>query len=420
MGGRHFTGGYTASAVWKPTFRAPAKIAATSARSYDSWMAQTFAERFGRPAEVRAYAPGRIEFIGNHLDYNGGTVVGAAIDRGIEVAAGPRHDRWCHLFSQAFDEEVRVSIDDLEAYSGQSSWARYPAAVLFTMRRENLPISRGCDLLISSDLPAGAGLGSSAALELATAYAVAVMNEVELTRARMVQICRRAENEVVGMPCGILDQAVSAFGAPNHLVVIDCLTENIHPLALPPGAHLWMVNSNTHHALVDSAYARRHRECAEAFAILKGVDPSVPCLARISPERVRAERHRLSELQYRRALHVSEEQLRVEQAVAALHLGDLYSLGVLLTTSHRSSQRLFENSSPELDYLVDHLTSAKGVYGARLSGGGFGGTVLALTDQAFAESGRVKEMAAGYEQRFGRGVQIEHTHAGPGATILEA
>ena len=381
-------------------------------------MAQTFLERFGRSAEVRAYAPGRIEFIGNHLDYNGGTVLGAAIDRGIEVAVAARNDRWCHLFSQAFGEEVRVSLDGLKALGGQSPWANYPLGVLSTLRNEGLTITRGFDLLVSSDLPAGAGLSSSAALELATAYALVALNGLDVTRERLVQICRHAENEFVGVPCGILDQGVSSFGTLDHLVLIDCFTETFARVPMPPGGHLWILNSNTRHALVDSAYAQRRRECAEAFAVLRDAEPSVPCLARISPPQVRAQRHQLSESQYRRALHVSEEHVRVDHAVEAMCRCELRSLGRLLTASHRSSQRLFENSSPELDYLVDQLASTEGVYGARLSGAGFGGTVLALTNHTFGESSAVGRIAANYEQRFGRKVQIEPTRASRGAIIL--
>jgi galactokinase len=381
-------------------------------------IAPRFAERFGRSPEIQAYAPGRIEVLGNHVDYNGGNVLGAAIDRGITVAIALRTDVRARVFSESLGEDVTVSLPGLQPFTGRHSWANYPLGVRATMERDGFAVTRGFDLFVSSTLPAGAGMGSSAAFAVATAYALAALHGLELDRKRMVQICHRAETDFVGMPCGILDQAVSVFGAPNQLVQINCLTQTFNRIALPSGCHLWIIDSNKRHALVNSAYSQRRRECEEAFAILGSAIPSAVCLAQVAPEQVRAHDNVLTDVQYKRALHVTGENLRVAQAVEALHHGNLESLGALLSASHRSSQTLFENSCPEQDYLVDQLISQDGVFGARLSGGGFGGSVVALTNDTFGTSGAITGIADGYEKTFGRKVTVYHTQAGRGAMVL--
>jgi galactokinase len=382
-------------------------------------VASIFGKRFGRLPAIQAYAPGRIELIGNHVDYNGGSVLGVALDRGITVAMAARTDKRARIFSESLEEEITVSLDDLRPFAARHSWADYPLGVFLTLREEGFAISGGFDLLVSSDLPAGAGMGSSAALSVATAYALTALHSFEIDQKELLRICCRAENEFVGMPCGILDQGVSIFGAPGHLVKIDSLTQRISRIPLPPRVQLWIIDSNRKHALVSSAYAERRRECEEVFAILRSVIPSAVCLAYISVKQVRAYHHLLTDSQYKRARHVTEENARVAQAVSALQEGNLVALGKLLISSHRSSQNLFENSSAEQDYLVDQLISEPGVFGARLSGGGFGGAVVALTDEAFGKGGATPRIANGYEITFGRKLSGCRIQASQGARVIE-
>ncbi|HEY5777928.1 MAG TPA: galactokinase, partial [Terrimicrobiaceae bacterium] len=339
---------------------------------------QLFERTFGRSPEARAYAPGRIEFIGNHTDYNGGCALGAAVDRGITVAIATRSDGECHFVSESMTGEVVAALDNVTPLANPFAWVNYPLGVIHVMRQEGLPVERGMDLAVASSLPAGAGMSSSAAFELATAYGLAALNGFDVDRKKMVQVCRRAENEFVGMPCGILDQGTSAFGAPDHLVHVDCLTETFTRVPMPTSCHLWIFNSNKKHSLVDSKYSERHRECSEAFETLRRAEPKAACLAHVSPSTVRAQQRELGEVRFKRALHITEENVRVKEAVEALTNGRLKVLGALLTASHQSSRTLFENSCAELDYLVERLTDLPGVYGARLTGGGFGGAVMAL------------------------------------------
>jgi galactokinase len=266
--------------------------------------------------------------------------------------------------------------------------------------------------MVMSDLPPGAGLSSSAAIELASELAFLAATRQDPPRETVVKVGRHAENNFVGVPCGILDQGVSGFGRKDHLVFIDCRGPRFDTVPLPPGAHFWIFNTHTKHALVDGLYAERHRECMEAARTL-----GVKLLADASPAMVLAAEAKLSPIAFKRARHIVEEIARVDACVVALRHGDLRAVGGLLTASHRSSQRFFENSTPELDCLVDALVATPNVYGARLTGGGFGGAVMALTSAEFGET-EARTVAATYAQRFGAAPDILHTQTGDGAALV--
>ena len=224
-------------------------------------IAALFSDVFGSPPEVLGAAPGRIEFIGNHTDYNGGKVLGAAIDRHVKVAVSRRADRQVHLRSVVEPQPVECSLDALRPLESGGLWANYPLGVLVGLMEAGMEVPTGLNLLVTSDLPTGAGLSSSAAIELATAMALCGLHRFSLPREHLVALCRRAENHFVGMPCGILDQGVSCFGEPDHLVLIDCRDLTFTTVPLPPGVHFWIFNTNVKHRLVESLYALRHREC---------------------------------------------------------------------------------------------------------------------------------------------------------------
>jgi galactokinase len=377
-------------------------------------LVRLFEETYGRAPTVVTRAPGRIEFIGNHTDYNGGTVLGAAIDRGVWVAAGPAAAGRLRFFSQNAPEVVEVAAGSAppQRLEGRNSWANYPLGVWAQFRLFGLKAPEGLDYCAMSDLPAGAGLSSSAAIELASALAFAELAGIRPDRETLVQLARRAENEFVGVPCGILDQGVSGFGREDHLVFIDCRGPTFATVPLPAGVHFWVFNTHTKHALVDGLYAARHRECMEAARAL-GVAQLVDATAAA----VEAARGRLSPETYRRARHVVEEIARVAAVRTALQHGHLVEVGRALTASHRSSQTLFENSTEELDFLVDTLTAQPGVFGARLTGGGFGGAAMALTDGSF-DASRAGIVRAAYADRFGTGPEALHLKTGPGAAVL--
>ena len=216
------------------------------------------------------------------------------------------------------------------------------------------------------------------------------------------------------MPCGILDQGVSGFGKKDHLVFIDCRGPRFELVPLPPGTRFWVFNTHVKHALIDGLYATRHRECLEAAAAL-----GVALLADVTPAQFKRDQARLSEIGRRRARHVIEEIDRVARARAALDRGDLAEVGRLLTASHRSSQTLFENSTPELDLLVDTLAAMPHVHGARLTGGGFGGAVMAFTDAEFSRE-QAAEVVAVYSRRFGSRPDVLPCGTGDGAAMVGA
>ncbi len=377
-----------------------------------SRLIEKFRATFGRAPQWIARAPGRIEFIGNHTDYNGGTVLGAALDRSIWVALSLRDDGSRRFASDQRDDIITLPAARLEKQHGPASWVNYPLGVLAALPEFSLRAPMGFDYLAMSDLPVGAGLSSSAAIELASALAFLAATGQSPDRETLVKIGKHAENNFVGVPCGILDQGVSGFGRKNSLVFIDCRGPHFSTVPLPAGAHFWIFNTHTKHALVDGLYAARHRECMEAAKTL-----GVELLVDVTPAAVRAAEQALSPVAFRRARHIVEEIARVDAMVLALRAGDLGTVGKLLTASHRSSQTLFENSTPELDFLVTALTATPHVFGARLTGGGFGGAVMALTSEKFSEA-NARAISAAYEKEFSARPDILHTQTGDGAELI--
>lgn len=374
-----------------------------------------FKSAFSAVPEQLAFAPGRIEFIGNHTDYNGGLVMGAAVTEGITVGVSKRTDRKISLISDAAAQVV-TSLDEIKPLEGDASWTNYPMGVTKVLLDAGMQMDVGYNIAVTSTLPAGAGMSSSAAFELATAYALAALYGYETDKAGFARIGRKAENDFVGMPCGILDQGVSAFGVFNSLVSIDCATETFSTKEMPTGGHFWIFNSNKKHALVDSAYADRFKECHDALAIVQTY-PDAETLSQVSEAQLRSCKDELGDLLFRRALHIVGENARVREVEAALKNSDLDAVGFAITASHHSSRDNFENSIEQLDFLVDTVTQMDNVYGARLTGGGFGGAIMAFTSAEFGQE-QAEKVADAYKAKFGMDATIIHTRAGDGAHLL--
>ena len=379
-------------------------------------LTEKFEKVFGRQPEIVTCAPGRIEFIGNHTDYNGGTVLGAAIDRGVVVALARRSDGIRNFHSTYTGATVSLPAAGAPAkQTGEASWTNYPLGVLDALPHFRLRAVEGFDYLADSDLPAGAGLSSSAAIELASTLAFLGATDQTPDRETVVNVCKHSENNFVGVPCGILDQGVSGFGQAGHLVHIDCAGPAFSTVPMPAGVGFWIFNTHTKHALVDGLYAERHQECMQAAAAI-----GVKLLAEVSEhelkERVLCGNH-VPPPAFNRALHVVTEIARVDGVVQALKAGDIAQVGQLLTASHRSSQHLFQNSTPELDFLVDNLVDSPGVLGARLTGGGFGGAVMALAGPGFGLE-QAEAVAASYAAKFGARPDVLRVSTGDGARVL--
>lgn len=348
-----------------------------------------------------SFAPGRIEFLGNHLDYNGGTVLGMAVNAGISCWGIPREDHSITLTSEGFKRVTLLGeLDCIEKQSGHYGWANYPLGILQELKNRKLAPEKGFHLYFSSSLPIAVGLSSSAALELATALTLLQLAKKELPRHELVSLCRDAENKFVGMPCGILDQGTSAFGENNSLVKIDCAEESYETIDLPARTQAWIFDTGIKHDLVDSLYSVRHQECKDALSIIQDKGSDITCLSMIEKEVLKDAD--LKEKLFKRATHVCDEQARVNQFCKGLESGmPPESLGKLLQESHQSSSQYFENSCEELDYLAGLLNGHRNVHGARLTGGGFGGAVMAWTQDLFNAT-EAQAISDEFQKRFDR------------------
>jgi galactokinase len=358
-------------------------------------VAGAFRELTGRdPAGVWA-APGRVNLIGEHTDYNDGFVLPAAIDRLVAVAAGRREGGRLRLWSlqsgpPADLELARVGPGRVDG------WAAYPAGVAWALGQAGVGVG-GTDLVVDGDVPAGSGLSSSAALECATATALADLHGAGLDRPALAALARRAENEVVGVPSGVMDQMVAMLGRAGHALFLDTRSLATEQVPLPLEAArrcLLVIDTRAGHRLVDGAYADRKAACEAAAATL-----GVAALRDATLEQVEAAAGALGDPGLRRARHVVSENARVLSAVELLRAGDLDGLGPLLAASHASLRDDYEVSSPELDTAVEAAVDA-GAVGARMTGAGFGGSAIALvaTDRAGQVADRVGEAfaAAGF------------------------
>ena len=364
------------------------------------------AELSGHAARWRAAAPGRVNLIGEHTDYNQGWVLPMAIDRYIAMAAAPGVPGQIRVRSLAMAEERSLSLDQLPTPHGDP-WMRYIQGVIAQYDRHGVRCP-GLDVAVVSSVPPGGGLSSSAALELATAHLLEAVTEQTLTPAERIQASVQAEREMAGVPCGIMDQTVVELAAPGQALLLDCADQTTRPVPFDSQAPaLLVIHSGVSHALAEGAYAQRRAECEQA-SVLLGVntlrDVSRDQLARLKYEGVL----------HQRATHVVSENERVRDAVTAIEQGHWDRLGALMTGSHRSLRDDYEVSCPELDLLVALATAEPGVYGARMTGGGFGGCVIVLveTNQLEAVADRI---GGQYGERVGRAPGCYRVQASAGA-----
>ena len=323
---------------------------------------------------VSAYAPGRIELLGNHTDYNEGVVLGAAIDRGISISGKKRDDQVIELDS---DSLGKITVDAFSLFPlVDNHWANYVLGVVNELRALGISLG-GFSARISGDLPAGCGLSSSAALELASALLLLKLQGRELAPLELAKACQRAEHHFVGVKSGLLDQVTSLFGKANHAVFFDARTEQIQTIPFPEGLAIIVAESGKKRQLASGTYNVRRQEtraAASALGVRALRDASITDL------------FSLPDLLRQRALHIVTENARVWRALDLLAAGDRVGFGALLNESHRSSKENFENSTPELDQLVAIAQQIPGVLGARLTGGGFGGATITLCEASHVET----------------------------------
>jgi galactokinase len=368
---------------------------------------RAFAERFGGMPAARAWAPGRVNIIGEHTDYNDGFVLPIAIERGIAAVGRARSDATTRLLAVDLGESAEGDLTRLEPRGApKATWVDYAGGVL-TLLARRAGSKGGLDLAFGGDLPIGGGLSSSAALEVAAGLVGERLMGLTLTREERAALCRRAEHEFAGVPCGIMDQLVVCTARAGRAMLIDCRdgSHRCVPMPDPSRAVLLVMDSGLRHELAAGEYARRRAQCGEAARAL-----GVRSLREVDSESLRTRLDRLEPLLARRAGHVVEENARTLAAARALEAGDLVMLGRLMNRSHDSLRDEFEVSCPELDRLVEAARRAPGVFGARLTGGGFGGCAVALVEPAAVET-----VAAA----VGR-MRVYETRAADGAMPLDA
>ncbi len=382
----------------------------------------TFARLFGDGGVPRLFfAPGRVNLIGEHTDYNGGHVFPCALTLGVCCAARPRGDRKLRLYSLNFPREGVVETDiDARAPLPGGSWANYPLGVVRAFSDAGHAIPSGADMVFFGDIPAGAGLSSSAALEVLAGTALRALYDLPVTPVEIARLGQRAENEFVGVNCGIMDQFASAMGKADHAIFLDTasLDYALAPLHLG-GAQLLLVNSGVKHSLASSAYNRRREECAQALSALQQALP-VRSLGELSPAEFEAHAGMIADpVCRRRARHAVHENARTVEAFRALQGGDLAGFGRLMNASHVSLRDDYEVSCPETDALAEIAWSCPGVLGSRMTGGGFGGCTVSIVDGDAVERFK-NSIQEEYRRRTGLEAEIYAASAGDGAKEIEA
>jgi len=375
-----------------------------------------FKTRFGSAASIYR-APGRVNLIGEHTDYNDGFVLPAAIEFYCWVAAAPRADGKLVIHSENFNESVEGSLDCLSPLANKH-WGNYPLGVAWALRRARKAIS-GANIYVAGDVPLGAGLSSSAAVEVATGFALLSQSGLAVDRLELAQLCQKAENEFVGARVGIMDQFVSCFGRASHALLLDCRSLKHELVKIPADLQLVICNTMVKHELASGEYNTRRAECEEGVRILRKAFPEIRALRDVTLSQLEEHPRNLSPEVFARCHHVVTENLRVRSAVEAFHEGDRKALGPLMRDSHRSLRDDYEVSCKELDLMVEIAEAQSGLIGARMTGGGFGGCTINLVESAAVSDFR-RNVAAAYFSKTGLTPEIYVSPASEGAQQIAA
>jgi len=383
----------------------------------ESRAARIFAKTFDSAPRWMASAPGRVNLIGEHTDYNDGFVLPMAIEQRTAIAADTTNDKTCTLHSLTTGDTATFEING-ELKPGEPAWSNYVRGVIAGFQRLKLPI-KGFNAVIDSNVPLGSGLSSSAALEVATATLLEAMTGQRLDPVRKALLCQKAEHEFAGVPCGIMDQFISVMGQQDHLLLIDCRSQKGEPVPFDnPALALLIINTNVRHSLADGEYGKRRAQCEAAAKTL-----NVRALRDSTPKDLEADMSKLDPLIHRRARHVITENNRTVEAAHRVRAGHWERVGQLMYESHDSLRDDYEVSCDELDLVVElarKIGPTGGVIGCRMTGGGFGGCAVALVkaDSAKAISrdigesylARTKKHATTFISRPGAGASLAETH----------
>ena len=380
----------------------------------------SFQQIYSRHPTLHVRAPGRVNLLGEHVDYNDGKVLPVALDRAVYMVAAPTEDRIVSLQALDLGKTVSFRTDEVEAKLDQNGrplpgWARYPAGVAWALQEAGLEVN-GAQVSYSSTVPIGSGLSSSAAVEVAFAGLWRAMGGWPVDNLNLARLCQRAENHYVGVACGLMDQFASACGVEGHALYFDTRSLEWQSLPLPDGTVIVIADSGVRRSLTSSAYNQRRQACEQAVVLLRQYKPDMRALRDISPPEFAAYSALLPPDIARRAEHVVREIARVESAVAALQRQDAQIFGALMYAGHASLRDYYEVSIPELDMLVDITRKLPGCYGARLTGAGFGGCTVNLVAEEHAEA-FIQALGETFHQRTGRQAQVYLCHASSGVEV---
>jgi len=353
-----------------------------------------FEEKFkARPLLVKS--PGRINIIGEHTDYNDGFVLPASVDKYIQVAINKRTDDAIHLYSVAFNEEQIASLQNLSSTGKQ--WPVYLLGVVDQLQKKGCQIS-GFNLMIDGDIPIGAGMSSSAAVECATIFALNELFQLDISKMEMVKMAQMAEHEFAGVKCGIMDQFASMFGRDGHVIRLDCrsLEYEYFPFNMP-GIKIVLFDTNVKHSLATSEYNERRHQCEAGVALIQQFNPAVKSLRDVTMQMLDV--HVKDPLVYQRCKYVVEEIERLQLACTDLQNGNMHSFGKKMFETHDGLSKLYEVSCDELDCLVNAVRNSPAVLGARMMGGGFGGCTINLIKEEAVEE-LIKEVTALYKKQM--------------------
>jgi galactokinase len=361
-------------------------------------------------------APGRVNLIGEHTDYADGFVMPAAIDFATLAAVSPRDDESISIYSKNFGEIVTRDLKEIGT-SGSDHWSDYPLGVLSVLQQEEIQVP-GFNLTLHGDVPLGAGLSSSASIEVASMLAMLHVAQTSLPLPKIALLCQRAENDYVGAPCGIMDQFVSCCGAADHALLLDCRSLEYRLAPVPKYLNLVICNTMVKHAHASGEYGTRRSEVEEGTSILRRHRPEIRLLRDATLEDLKRWGHEMPPNVLKRCRHIITENARTVAAADALEANDLATLGRLMAEAHESYRDDFEASCKEADIMVELAIKQEGCIGARLTGGGFGGCTVNLVESTKAEK-FVANMSADYKKNTGIQPEIYQSHASAGAHKLE-
>ena len=365
---------------------------------------EAFHKATGHDPDVVAFAPGRVNLIGEHTDYNEGFVLPAAVDRGVAVAGRRVAGETFTLHAVDLGESCTFGRGEELKRDPGHSWADYFKGVVWALSKRGIDVP-ACEAVITGDIPQGAGLSSSAAYEVATVRLLSALGDFELPPLEVAKLAREAENGFVGVACGIMDQMASTFGEQGKALLIDCRSLAHETVEIPTGLKIVVVNSGVRHSLASSEYNKRRAECEEGVRILASLRPGVSSLRDVGPDDEARFFAALPHVVRKRCRHVVSENARVLEAVTAMRSGDIARLKILMATSHASLRDDYEVSCPELDVLVELALALPSCHGARLTGAGFGGSTVNLVDAA-AVASFSQSVASGYRTRTDRAAEI--------------